>query len=80
MENLLFLGVPILKNIRVFLYSCMAISQTITELWSVQECLGEINQRDITQKLRKREQSFLSATCCLIHTPIKLHEDIPDGY
>ena len=36
----------------------------------------------ITWKIRKGEQSFLCATHCLdlIHTPIKLHEDILKGY
>ena len=43
---------------------------------------GKINQRGITWKLRKGEQSILSATCRLglIHIPIKLHEDIPNDY
>ena len=42
----------------------------------------KINQRDITWKLRKGEQSFLCMTCCpdLIHIPIKLHEDILNGF
>ena len=56
----------------------------VTELWCVQEYLEKINQRGITWKLRKGEQSFLCAThCCdlpVIHIPIKLHEDIPNGY
>ena len=40
------------------------------------------NQRGITWKLRKGEHSFLCKTyyCDLIHIPIKLHEDIPNGY
>ena len=43
---------------------------------------GKINQRGITWKIRKGEQSFLSGTHRrdLTHTPIKLHEDIPNGY
>ena len=43
---------------------------------------GKNNQRGITQKLRKGEQSLLWMTCCLdlIHIPIKLHEDILNGY
>ena len=43
---------------------------------------GKINQRDITLKLRKGEQSFLYATQChdLIHILIKLHEDTPNSY
>ena len=43
---------------------------------------GNINQRDITWKLRKGEQSLLCKTHChnLIHISIKLHEDIPNGY
>ena len=43
-----------------------------------QECLEKINQKGITWKLRKWEQSFLCVTCCpnLKHIPIKLHEDI----
>ena len=60
----------------------MKISQTVTESWRVQECLEKINKRGITWKLRKREQSFLCATCRpdLIHIPIKLHEDILNSY
>ena len=44
--------------------------------------VGKINQRGITWKLRKGEQSFLRTThrCDLIHIPIKLHEDIPNDY
>ena len=43
---------------------------------------GKISQRGITWKLRKGEQSFLCVTLLrdLIHIPIKLHEDIPNGY
>ena len=43
---------------------------------------GKINQRGITWKIRKRKQSFLCVTYRhdLIHIPIKLHEDIPNGY
>ena len=43
---------------------------------------GKINQRGITWKIRKGEQSFLCMTHShdLIHVPIKLHEDIPKGY
>ena len=42
----------------------------------------KINQRGITLKLKMGEQSFLCVTCRLdlIHIPIKLHEDIPNGY
>ena len=43
---------------------------------------GKINQRCITWKIRNGEQSFLCVThphCDLIHIPIKLHEDIPNG-
>ena len=42
----------------------------------------KINQKDITSKLRKGEQSFLCVTHRhdLIHTPIKLHEDIPYSF
>ena len=41
---------------------------------------GKNNQRGITSKLRKGEQSFLRAThrLNLIHIPI--HEDILNGY
>ena len=58
------------------------VCNMVTELWSLQEYLEEINQRGVTLKLRKREQSFLCAKCRLDlrHIPIKLHEDIPDGY
>ena len=40
---------------------------------------GKINQRGITRKLRKGEQSLLCTTLRLdlIHIPRKLHEDIP---
>ena len=40
------------------------------------------NQRGITLKLRNGEQPFLNATHCydLIFIPLKLHEDIPNGY
>ena len=43
---------------------------------------GKINQRGITWKIRKGEQSFLCETygCDLIHIPIKLHIDISKGY
>ena len=43
---------------------------------------GKINQRGITWKIRKGEQSFLCMTHFrdLIHIPIKWHEDIPNGY
>ena len=43
---------------------------------------GKINQRGITWKIRKGEQSFLCVThhYDLIHSPIKLHESIPNGY
>ena len=43
---------------------------------------GKNNQRGITWKLRKGEQSFLCAShrCDLIHIPIELHEVIPNGY
>ena len=41
----------------------------------------KINQREVTQKLRKGEQSFLYVTHCLelIHIAIKFHQDIPYG-
>ena len=43
---------------------------------------GKFNQRGITWKIRNREQSFLCTThqSDLIHIPVKLHEDIPNGY
>ena len=46
------------------------------------KCLGKINQRGITWKLRKGEQSFLHAACFpyLIPSPIKFHEDILNRY
>ena len=55
----------------------MKISLTVTDLWSVQECLEKINQRSITRKLRKGEQSLCLN---LINIPLKLHEDMPNGY
>ena len=56
----------------------MKISKRVTELWVVQEFVGNSYQRGITWKLRKGEQLFLRAThrLNLIHIPIKLHEDI----
>ena len=43
---------------------------------------GKNNQRGITWKLSKGEQSFLCATHRpdLLHIPIKLHEDIMKSY
>ena len=43
---------------------------------------GKINQRGITWKLRKGEQSILCETSRpnLIHIPIKLYEDILKCY
>ena len=43
---------------------------------------GKSNQRGITCKIRKREQSFLCVTHHrdLIHIPIKLLENIPNSY
>ena len=43
---------------------------------------GKNKQRGITWKLRKGEQSSLCATSCPvpIHIPIKLHDDIFNGY
>ena len=40
------------------------------------------NQREITQKVRKREQSFLHVTHCLdlIHLAMKFRQNIPYGY
>ena len=55
----------------------MKISLTVTDLRSVQECLVKINQRSITRKLRKGEQSLCLD---LINIPLKLHEDMPSGY
>ena len=51
----------------------------VIELWLAQECLEKNNQRGITWKLRKGEQSFLCVTCHPnpIHIPIKLHEHNP---
>ena len=60
----------------------MKISPMVTELWSLQECLEKKNnQRVITWKLRKGEQSFLCVTHGrdLIHILLKLHEDIPEA-
>ena len=65
----------------------MKLSEMVTELGSVQYGFEKINQRGITWKLRKGGgggggQSFLCATHCsdLIHIPIKLQEDVPNGY
>ena len=50
----------------------------VTELWCVQKVFVLINQRGITQKLRKGEQSLLCQTNCLdlIFISINYHEDI----
>ena len=60
----------------------MTISPTVTELHRIQECLEKINQRGITWKVRKGEQSFLCVTYRpdLIHISMKLHEGIINGY
>ena len=44
--------------------------------------LEKNNQRGVTWKIRKEEQSILCAThrTDLIHIPIKFHENIPNGY
>ena len=54
----------------------------VTELWHVQECLKKNNQRGITWKLSKGEQSFLCSTHRpdLIHIPTKLHKDTLNSY
>ena len=43
--------------------------------------MKKINQREVTQKVRKGEQSFLQAPHCLdlIHIAMKLHLDISYG-
>ena len=54
---------------------------TVAELWGVQKCLEKTNnQRSMTLKLRKAEQSFLCATrrFDLMHIPIKLHEELQE--
>ena len=58
----------------------MNISQTVTELRSVQECLEKSKGHNSDTK--KGGQLFLCATRCpdLIHIPSELHEDIPNGY
>ena len=72
------------------------ISRTVTESWCVQEKKTKqknnkkkkkkkkkkTTTKGITWKLRKGEQLFLCSTRRpdLIHIPIKLHEDIPNGY
>ena len=61
----------------------MKIFLTVTEIWSVQECLKKKNnQRGMTWKVREGEQSLLYVTHrhVLIHIPLKLYEDIPYGY
>ena len=52
-----------------------SILKIVTEIWRVQECLEKINQKGITRKLRKGEQSFLCATRRpdLLYNPITLH-------
>ena len=57
----------------------MKTSPMVTELQQIQECLEKNNQNC---KVRKGEQLFLYTTRRhdLIHIPIKLHEDIPNGY
>lgn len=70
-----------LLTLHTFLYNCMKISNGF---W-VMACtimFWKNNQRGLSWKQRKGEQSFLCAIRRpdLIHTPIKLHEDIPEGY
>ena len=52
------------------------MSQHMAHIRIVQK---QSNQREVTQKVRKGEQSFLYATSCLglIHIAIKFHPDIP---
>ena len=44
--------------------------------------MGKSNQREVAQKVRKGEQSFLLATCRLnlIHIAMKFYSDIPYGH
>ena len=62
---------------------CMKIYLTVTELWAYKNVLKKSNERGITWKLRKEEQSGLDSRHIimhLIHIPIRLHEDTPNSY
>ena len=62
--------------------SCMKLSQLVTELHSIQECLENNQSKRHNSESKTGEQSFLCATCGpeQIHIPKMLHEDIPKGY
>ena len=67
--------------IRLFLH--LGVSRKFMQEQLIkQDCSEKINQRDITWKLKKLEQSFLCMACCpdLKHIPVKLHEDISNHY
>ena len=61
---------------------CMKIPQRLLSYGAYKNVWKKINQRGITWKLRKGEQSFLCEThrLDLIYTPINLYEDILKGY
>ena len=65
------------------LWSFIQIFHTVTELWhkgSLQQ--KKYIKREVIQKLRKGEQSFLYATCRLdlIHITLEFGQNIPYGY
>ena len=62
-----------LTNVRILCCHCYQLWHE--EGWSEKKW-------EVTQKLRKGEQSFLYVTDCLnlIHIAIKFHQDIPYGY
>ena len=62
------------------MYACHVAIVTTYDM--KKDGLKKISQREVTQKLRKGEQSFLKVRDCLnlIHIAIKFHHDIPYGY
>ena len=67
------------------IYIPIKLHEDIRNCYSIMEhtrMFAKINPRGITLKLRKREQSFLCASCLpdRIHIPVKMHEDIVNCY
>ena len=54
----------------------MEISQTVTELWCVQQILGNKDKAGVTWKLRMENNLHTPHCLYLLHIPTKLHEVI----